>query len=429
LKRNKKKFFAFNRGRFIEKLIFWLHLQDHFSFFNGNRYSFPYGPFPTFAASGAVHIYNRFYSDPFEELICFNQKYKDWLVGRFSYDLKNYIEKLDSRQTDRLKSPDIYFFVPATLIFLHPGYIEIHSLLNPDRIWEEIQSMEKIRGQNFLNEIMCDTPEEEYKARVRQIKNQIMEGDFYELNFCMEYYSDYATIFPPEIYHRLNSISPMPFSVFQRLGHEFILSASPERFLKKTGDELIAQPIKGTIRRDPDPESDEILKNTLKNNEKEIAENMMIVDLMRNDLSKSAIPGSVKTPELFQVYSFPLLHQMISTIICRLKKELDPVQAIRHAFPMGSMTGAPKIRVMKEIEKYESSRRGIYSGAAGYFSPQGHFDFNVLIRSIFYNEKTKRLKFNVGSAITYDADPNYEYLECQLKASAIRKALIPHSTD
>ncbi len=425
MRRHSKKFLLSDQKGFIAKLIHWLYQQDHFSFFNGNGYTLPFGPFITFAAAGAVHRIDSFQEDPFNELKKFWNVHQDWLIGRFNYDLKNYVEKLTSRHIDRLRFPDLHFFVPATLIFFHPDQIEIQSPQDPDDIWREIQETIIEKGRTMHEQILCDTSPEDYKSNVQQIKNQIVEGDFYEINYCLEYYTNSTLINLPELYGRLNDISPMPFSVFQGMGDHYTLSASPERFLKKTGDTLIAQPIKGTIRRDPDQKTDENLKNFLKNSEKEIAENMMIVDLMRNDLGKSAIPGSVRVPELFQVYTFSHVHQMISTITCEKREEISPFTAIRNAFPMGSMTGAPKIRVMEEIENYEASKRGPYSGAAGYITPRGDFDFNVLIRSLFYNKKNYHLKFNVGSAITFDADPEYEYLECLLKAKAILEVLDP----
>jgi para-aminobenzoate synthetase component 1 len=154
-----------------------------------------------------------------------------------------------------------------------------------------------------------------------------------------------------------------------------------------------------------------------------MAENLMIVDLVRNDLAKSSKPGSVKVEELFGIYSFKQLHQMISTVSSIKRENVDPVEVIKNAFPMGSMTGAPKIRAMELIEKYETTKRGVYSGASGYFTPEMDFDFNVLIRSIFYNDTANKLSFQVGSAITYDADPEYEYKECLLKAKAIFEIL------
>jgi para-aminobenzoate synthetase component 1 len=252
---------------------------------------------------------------------------------------------------------------------------------------------------------------------------QIIAGDFYELNYCMEFFSKMDRPDLASIYLILNEISPMPFSAFQGINGQYILSASPERFLKLTGKKLIAQPIKGTIKRDEDILVDEQLKHQLRNSEKEIAENMMIVDLMRNDLGRSAVAGSIKVPEMFEIYSYRHVHQMISTITAELRSEVHFIDAIRNAWPMGSMTGAPKIKVMETIEHYESSKRGMFSGSVGYITPDGDFDFNVLIRSIFYSDRMNCLKFSAGSAITYDADPEYEYKECLLKTRPILEAL------
>ena len=182
---------------------------------------------------------------------------------------------------------------------------------------------------------------------------------------------------------------------------------------------MVSQPIKGTIRRSFDKTEDERLKQSLRDSEKEQAENLMIVDLVRNDLAKSAKTGSIKVEELFGIYTFKKVHQMISTITATKKVSASISDVIKHAFPMGSMTGAPKIRVMEEIEKLECSTRDLYSGAVGFFDPIEDFDFNVVIRSIVFNAQTKKISFHVGSAITYDSDPEYEYQECLLKAESL----------
>jgi para-aminobenzoate synthetase component 1 len=232
-----------------------------------------------------------------------------------------------------------------------------------------------------------------------------------------------AAIDPLQTYLALNERSAMPFSVFQRVYNQYLLCASPERFLKKTGLQLISQPIKGTARRGASPAEDAEIIKRLKNDEKEIAENMMIVDLVRNDLARSAVTGSVQVEEMFGVYTFPRLHQMISTISAVLRPGVSFTDAIKYAFPMGSMTGAPKIKAMELIDNYEDIRRGLYSGAVGYISPGGDFDFNVIIRSILYNETQRYVSFQVGSAITYDAVGEYEYDECLLKAKAMLEVL------
>ncbi len=346
------------------------------------------------------------------------------MIGRFNYDLKNHVEKLQSRHQDPVASPDISFFIPETLIFFEEGGISIQTTKSPETVYEEILSTQPVTQEIMISKLMPDTSREEYIDKVNRIKHQIIEGDFYELNYCLAFIAEGASFSPPQVYHKLNQLSPMPFSVFQGIGDHYILAASPERFLKKEGDRLVAQPIKGTIRRDPDPVIDEALRMKLKTSEKEIAENMMIVDLMRNDLSKSAVTGSVQVDEIFEIYSFSHLHQMISTISCTKNQETGIIEAIKNAFPMGSMTGAPKVRVMQEIDDYENSKRGMFSGAAGFFTPSGDFDFNVLIRSIFFDRKKNKMKYHVGSAITFDADPASEYQECLLKARAIEEALL-----
>lgn len=263
----------------------------------------------------------------------------------------------------------------------------------------------------------------EYLQKVELLKQHIIEGDVYELNFCMEFQAENIHIDPIRVYERLNSISPTPFSVLQKNGAEWLICASPERYMKKKGSLLVSQPIKGTVRRSMDASEDEQLKEALFHSEKERAENMMIVDLVRNDLNKVASRGSVQVSEMFGIYTFPQVHQMISTVEAQLSDEFSPLDALSEAFPMGSMTGAPKIRAMELIDQYEESKRGLFSGSVGFFSPEGDFDFNVVIRSIFYDSLHQTLSFQVGSAITFDSDPEKEYQECLLKAKAIIQCL------
>jgi para-aminobenzoate synthetase component 1 len=228
---------------------------------------------------------------------------------------------------------------------------------------------------------------------------------------------------PVETYLRLSEISSAPFGAYYKLNDKYLLCSSPERFMKKAGNKLISQPIKGTIKRGGTDEEDIELKHSLLNDVKERAENVMIVDLVRNDLAKSCRPGSVKVEELFGIYTYPTVHQMISTVTGELDEQTHFIDALRNAFPMGSMTGAPKIEVMKLIEYYETTKRGLFSGSVGYITPDGDFDFNVVIRSLFYNEANKYLSYSTGGAITYDSIPEKEYEECMLKAKGIMKAL------
>jgi para-aminobenzoate synthetase component 1 len=229
---------------------------------------------------------------------------------------------------------------------------------------------------------------------------------------------------PYQVYDKLKYKSPVPFGAFFKWDKKYLLCASPERFMTKIGDKVYSQPIKGTTPRSANKADDELQKQHLLNSEKERAENLMIVDLVRNDLSRTAQTGTVMVDELFGIYSFKQVHQMISTVSANPKKEVSVVEIIKSAFPMGSMTGAPKIMAMQLIEQYEQTKRGLYSGAVGYFAPNGNFDFNVVIRSLQFNSKNNYLSFEVGSAITYDSQGEEEYEECLLKASAMVNVLL-----
>ena len=239
------------------------------------------------------------------------------------------------------------------------------------------------------------------------------------MNFCTEFLATNADINPANTYQQLNKVSPAPFSGYYRLNDKYLISSSPERFLAKRKEKIISQPIKGTIRRGLSENEDILLKHKLKTDKKERAENIMIVDLVRNDLSKTAKRGSVTVEELCGIYSYKYVHQMISTVVSKLDERFDVADVIKTSFPMGSMTGAPKISAMQLIEKFEKSKRGLYSGCIGYISPEKDFDFNVVIRSILYNSSNKNLSFSVGSAITFKSVPENEYEECLLKAKAM----------
>jgi para-aminobenzoate synthetase component 1 len=259
---------------------------------------------------------------------------------------------------------------------------------------------------------------------VNKLKAHIQYGNIYEITFCLDFYSEGIKLHPLSVYSELNRLSPAPMSCYYKAGGHHLISSSPERFLKKKNDRLISQPIKGTIKRSADAAEDERLKTALRQSPKERSENVMIVDLVRNDLSRVAQRGSVQVDELFGIYSLSHVHQMISTISCRVNPEKSFMDIIKATFPMGSMTGAPKISAMKLIDEYERFRRGWFSGCAGYINPEGDFDFNVIIRSIIYNEQEKKLSFPAGSAITIGSDAEMEYEECLLKAEMMRKALL-----
>lgn len=417
----------------LRKALQWAGRFAHVHLFNGAEgASYPFGIFPTRLAAGCLRKLSVDASghDTFGQLLAFHQQTNDWLIGYLSYDLKNEIEKLSSAHPDPLGFPLAYFYQPRHLIDFLDGEVRIHSTDDPETLFNQILrtadpsgSGAKIREKPGKINVRVRVSREAYRSRVEAIRRHIIEGDVYELNYCLEFFAEEVRLNPADFYWRLHQLSPTPFSVYQRIGAHYLLCASPERFLKKTGSQLISQPIKGTIRRGRDAGEDEWLKERLRNDEKELAENMMIVDLVRNDLARSARTGTVKVEEMFGIYSFRQVHQMISTVSAELREGLPFTQAIRNAFPMGSMTGAPKVRAMELIEQYERSRRGLFSGAVGYLTPAGDFDFNVVIRSILYNARNRYLSFQVGSAITYDSVPEKEYEECLLKAQAMFQLL------
>ena len=243
------------------------------------------------------------------------------------------------------------------------------------------------------------------------------------MNLCQEFFAEKTGLDPVAVFGRLNLIGLAPASAFLRWHERYLMSASPERFLQKRGSRLVSQPIKGTRRRGSTLQEDDSIRAELASNEKDRAENVMIVDLVRNDLARNCLPGSIRADELFGIHTFETVHQMISTVSGVLRPGTHPVDALRDAFPMGSMTGAPKVMAMQLIEQYEQTRRGLYSGAVGYFDPEGNFDFNVVIRSILYNADTGYVSAQVGGAIVYDWEPEAEYEECLVKLSAMQRAL------
>jgi para-aminobenzoate synthetase component 1 len=364
----------------------------------------------------------------FEDLKQYQQSTKDWLFGYLSYDLKNDIEQLKSQNFDGLEFPDLYFFQPKKLFLLSGNQVEIQYLnMCDDEVEEDFEEIVEIRKSRVEKEALVKIqqriPKENYLEKVSKVLEHIHQGDIYEANFCMEFFAENATIDPIEKFIKLNEISQPPFAVFFKNNKHFLLSATPERYLRKEGERIISQPIKGTAKRFSDPIEDEKSKLQLALDPKERAENIMITDLVRNDLSRTAQKGSVEVQELCKIYSFLQVHQMISTVTSKLDAQYSIVDVLKTTFPMGSMTGAPKISIMKIIEQLEETKRGLYSGAVGYFTPNGDFDFNVVIRSILYNQEKKYISFSVGSAITSQSIPEKEYEECLLKAKAMREVL------
>jgi para-aminobenzoate synthetase component 1 len=376
----------------------------HFCLLSSNEYhDCPYSQWEYILAVGkidelSIHLHHE---NPFEKLYDFWEKHRSWLFGFLTYDIKNDIENLSSENIDGLGFPLLHFFVPEKVYFSKTPL--------PTSIFEQ-------KKPNIIPKISPRIDKKEYRTIIEKIRQHIIEGDIYELNFCQEFFAQNTEIDPFYIFQKLNQTAKAPFSAFYRLDDKYILSASPERFLKKQAQQLISQPIKGTARRGKNEVEDEAIKKALYENIKERAENVMIVDLVRNDLARSCQAGTIGVEELFGIYTFNTVHQMISTVVGKPQKDVNWATMIKNAFPMGSMTGAPKIMSMELIEKYEKTKRGVYSGSIGYISPAGDFDLNVVIRSILYNDTANYLSFQVGGAIVYDSVPEKEYEECLLKA-------------
>jgi len=351
-----------------------------------------------------------------------NARFSNPLMGYLGYDLKNQVEKLHSQNSDKLGTPDACLFEPYHFIKYDGKELSISSYGDAKEFFEELATvLPKALEETPKVTLEARMSEENYLKKVAQVIDYIKQGEVYELNLCMEYFAENVKIHAPSTYEQLMQRSEVPFAAYLKLDDIHTLCASPERFLKNDGGKLLSQPIKGTRKRGATKLEDEALKEELLHSEKDRAENVMIVDLVRNDLTRSCEYGSIEVEELFGIYSFTNVHQMISTVSGSLRKDVHWSDAIKYAFPVGSMTGAPKIRAMQLIEELELSKRGIYSGSIGIIYPNGDFDLNVVIRSVMYNEKDSYLSVQAGGAITYDSKAEEEFEEIQIKLSNIRK--------
>ncbi len=413
-----------NPEQFKKQLLDWTQTFREVVFLDSNNYPQQYSSFDCVLAADAFTSIKTDYQNAFEDLRQYQQTTKDWLFGYLSYDLKNDTEALYSRNFDGLAFPDLFFFQPKKLFLLRGNELEISYLrMCDDEIEDDFQEIvdsqkSKVESGIPLN-IQQRISKENYLTKVTKMLEHIHRGDIYEANFCMEFFAQNATINPLKTFQKLNAISEPPFAVFFKNDKHFLMSASPERYLRKEKNKVISQPIKGTAKRSLDAFEDQEIKQELIASQKERAENIMIVDLVRNDLSRTASKGSVKVAELCGAYSFKQVHHLISTIVSEVESQNTEIEIIKSTFPMGSMTGAPKISAMQIIENLEETKRGLYSGAVGYFTPDGDFDFNVVIRSILYHEQNQYVSFSVGSAITAESIPEMEYEECLLKAKAM----------
>ena len=362
--------------------------------------------------------------DAFKQLKQFHQQHQDWLFGYFSYDLKNEVESLTSSNYDGIKAPLLSFFIPKYVFLLKENVLEIHTSESKDTCVKFLAELAMCNEEKTSSVILKQREgKEEYLQKIAQIKAHIQRGDIYEMNYCQEFYAENIAVNPVTIFQQLNNNSTTPFSAFLKLNHISAMCASPERFIKKTGNKIISQPIKGTRKRGSNMDEDVVLFQALKSSEKDSIENIMITDLVRNDLSITATKGSVKVEELCGVYTFEKVHQMITTITSQVDDKVHFTELLKSVFPMGSMTGAPKLKAMELIETFECFQRGLFSGAIGYITPKGDFDFNVVIRTILYNASEKYLSVGVGGAITIKSDAEEEYEECMVKVKPIFEVL------
>ncbi len=398
-------------------MLNWTNRFNIFCLLDNNNYPSDNNSFDCLLAAGFMNFVQPDNNEIFQELKRFSQlNNPSWLFGHLNYP---------SNSKEEIGFPPAYFFIPEHVIRVNNRNVEISSqTTSPEKIFVDINAQSDTVTCQIQTSVTIENSitHNAYLEVMDKLQYHIKRGDCYEINFCQHFFSSNAEIDPLFIYNCLNDISPNPFSAFYKLEDKYCLSASPERFLKKSGSTLISQPIKGTIKRVSDNQSkDDEARQTLFKSAKDRIENVMIVDLVRNDLSKICKEGSVQVKELFGVYAYPQVYQMISTIEGKVDDDIHWTEMIEACYPMGSMTGAPKKRVMELIEQYEVLPRGLFSGSIGYIDPNGDFDFNVVIRSLFYNESKKYLSFNAGGGITFQSDAQKEYEESLLKVEAIKK--------
>ena len=422
MKRFSKSYSLKNKDLFVKKVVNFSSNQTHFTLLNSNDSFDDYELIIAYGAESFIQSSKNSLQKIDKYISCVN----DWVFGFLSYDLKNEIENLSDLNKDIFNLPNVYFYQPKVIWLIKGEKAKIYSIskknLNED--WDKINSIHyKECTRKSSIDLIPRTSREEYVKKIKKIKKRILKGDCYEMNFCFDMYSKNKKINPYKTYIKLNNYTRSPMSTFFKLNQLFLLSSSPERFIKRNDKTIISQPIKGTAKRGLNSTEDEKIKERLLSSPKELSENHMIVDLVRNDLSRLARKGSVKVKNLNKLYTFKRVHQLISTIEAKIESKTKFSKIINGMFPMGSMTGAPKIESMNIIDEYESTKRGLYSGSVGYIKPNKDFDFNVVIRSIIYDEILKEINVNIGSAITFKSDAESEFEECLLKAEPMIKSL------
>lgn len=404
-----------------EKVVYWAKSYQIFSLFNSNGFSDAYSKYENLFCIGAIASH-RSENGNFSELKEFRKKYLNrFIVTAIDYEYS--YESETNSNSCRSEQPGLFFFIPEIIIVLRQNKIIIDSD-DPVSIFQQIKGTNvNYKFKEIDIPFTASTSKENYRSIFNKMYDNILKGNIYEVNVCQKFYIKDIEIDPYSTYIELSKRSPSPFSVLFRNKDFFVLSASPERFIAKRDLTVISQPIKGTIARGFTDEEDDINKKLLMSSTKDITENVMIADIVRNDLSKYAKKGTVSKKANLQLHSYSHVHQLVSTISCVIKEDTDLVDLLAAVFPMGSMTGAPKVSAMKLIDLLEKDNRGIYSGTIGYFDPDGDFDFNVIIRSLIYDQQSRELSFYTGGAVTYNSNCEQEYEECLVKASNILSTL------
>ncbi len=410
---------------FKQQMLHWVNGFSTCSFLDNHHYISAHSAVECLASVGALQVFSG--ADTPLLIDDFYGKNKDWLFGHFSYEFgKANLSQKYTHQLNLIGFNNACFVQPETVLQLSNHILTIDAAVqDPDLIFKAIRNCEI--AQEIPHPpiaVQARTNKTDYLFIIQQLLTHILKGDCYEINFCQEFFAENISLNPLFLYEALTKISPNPFACYYKINNAHLICASPERYLQKIGNLLRSQPIKGTNKRNSaNAVADNELRNQLRNSTKDQIENVMVVDLVRNDLSRVCKAGTVSVEELFGIYRFPQVHQMISSVIGELKTNLGLNEIIAASFPMGSMTGAPKKKVMELIDCYEPVPRGLYSGTVGYINPSMDFDFNVVIRSLLYNTNTQYLSYHVGSGITFQSNPEEEYQECLLKAKAMNAIL------
>lgn len=355
-------------------------------------------------------------------------KVSDWWFGHLAYEFD------PAGERDRVAPPHdrglplAQWWVPRWVFEWREGRVVLHAFANDLAaglaLLSELREYHpSTRQTDAPVHLLLRTDREEYLRRVQQLKAHIQRGDIYEVNFCITREGRSPEMDPFQAFGALLRNTDAAFAGFLRCNDHMALCASPERFLTFKADKVWSQPMKGTRPRHADAAEDERLARELAGDPKERSENIMAVDVVRHDLSRVAAKASVVVEELCAVRPHARVHQMTSTVAARLAPGKDPWDAVCAAFPMASMTGAPKQRAMQLIDQLEDGPRGLFSGSLGFFAPDGTGDLNVVIRTLLHTVGTGLTTLSTGSALTAACDPAQEWMECELKAHSVLAAL------